>query len=231
MAKKVTKKTTAVKTKPVKRPPSTPTIPKNIIERIIGDLNSAKDQLEEYAAHLRALDRKRLNSIGTKREGFAQRAYRLAMDNPEFLPNYLTKARYTEDYDHFIVIQTAVDLENQVRELLLNINTECMDYFYTDGLDFYAAVSEAAKRRVDAAEAIHAELFNTYFKRKKSAGKPETETQQLKDAKAIIRGTKEGKFEAENIQPKAAGGVHKVIDEQFKDSARFKETEEGDIEE
>jgi hypothetical protein len=27
------------------------------------------------------------------------------------------------------------------------------------------------------------------------------------------------------------GGVHKVIDEQFKDTARFKDTEEGNIEE
>jgi hypothetical protein len=86
-------------------------------------------------------------STVSEREGFAQRAYRLAMDNPEFLPNYLTQYRYAEDYDHFMIMQTAVDLESQVRELLFNINIECMDYFYTDGLDFYATVSEAAKRR------------------------------------------------------------------------------------
>jgi hypothetical protein len=78
------------------------------------------------------------------------------MDNPGFLSNYLAQDRYTKDYDHFLIMQTAVDLENQMRGLLLNINIECMDYFYTDGLDFYATVSEAAKGRVDAAEAIHA---------------------------------------------------------------------------
>jgi hypothetical protein len=67
-----------------------------------------------------------------------------------------------------MILQTAVDLENHVRELLLNIKSSAWIIFYTDGPDFYAAVSETAKRRVDAVEVIHAELFNTYFKRKKS---------------------------------------------------------------
>jgi hypothetical protein len=48
---------------------------------------------------------------------------------------------------------------------------------------------------------------------------------------ALIKGTKDGKVIIENIKPKFSGGVHKIIDEQFKDSTRFKETEEGEIEE
>jgi hypothetical protein len=223
-------KTTTVKTSSVKRPPLTPSIPESTLRTIISDLTNVKNNLENYAAHLRALDRKRMQSIGVKKEGFAQRAYRLAMDNPEFLPNYLSQARYTEDYDHYMIVQTAVDLEKQIRELLLNIDTECMDYFYTDGLDFYASVREAAKRRVDAAESIHAELF-TFFKKKKSPNAPETEKELLRDAKGIIHGTRDGKFEAVNVKPKLTGGVHKVIDEQFKDTAHFKETEEGEIQE
>ncbi|MDR0472937.1 MAG: hypothetical protein LBH43_04640, partial [Treponema sp.] len=179
-----------------------------------------------------ALDRKRLQSIGTRKEGFAQRAYCLARDNPEFLPNYHAQERYTEDYNHFLILQTAADLENQVRELLKNINIECIDYFYPDGLDFYASVREAAKRRVDTAEAIHDELYDTCFKKmgKKTEGEP-TEKQLLREAKSIIIGTKEGKFEAVNIKPKATGGVHKVIDEKFSDTAKFKDTEEGEIDE
>jgi hypothetical protein len=223
-------KLTPIKSQSVKRPQQTPTIPENVLDSVISDLIQAKNSLEEYAAHLRALDRKRLQSIGVKKEGFAQRAYRLAMDNPEFLPNYLDPEKYTDDYNHYTMVQTAVDLEKQVRELLLNIDTECMDVFYTDGLDFYASVREAAKRRVDAAESIHSELF-TFFKKKKSPNAPETEKEQLRDAKGIIRGTREGKFEAVNVKPKMTSGVHKVIDEQFKDTAKFKETEEGDIEE
>jgi hypothetical protein len=220
-------KLTPIKATAAKR---TPGIPAITINRVIGNLASVKADLDNYAAHLRALDRKRLQSIGTRKEGFAQLAYRLAMDNPEFLPNYLAQDRYTDDFDHFLILQTAVNLEKQVNELLKNINIECMDYFYTDGLDFYASVREAAKRRVDAAETIYTELFDTYFKKMdKKTGTEPTEKQQLKDAKAIIRSTKEGKIEAVNIKPKAAGGIHKVIDEKFEESGKFKETEEGEI--
>jgi hypothetical protein len=35
----------------------------------------------------------------------------------------------------------------------------------------------------------------------------------------------------ENIKPKATGGVHKVIDERFSDSAQYRETEEGEMRE
>jgi hypothetical protein len=227
----VQSKLTPIKTSAVKRPPSTPTIPGITLNRVISNLSAIKRDLDTYAAHLRTLDRKRLNNIGTKREGFSQRAYRLAIDNPEFLPNYLSRDRYEEDYNYFEELQTAADLENQVRLLLNNINTECQDVFYTDGLDFYAAVREAYKRRVDAAEAVYKEIYETYFKKKKSPDKPETKKQQLRNAKGIINGTREGKFEAENIKPKASGGVHKVIDEQFKDSAHFKEDMEGEIDE
>jgi hypothetical protein len=103
-----------------------------------------------------------------------------------------------------------------------------MDYFYTDGLDFYAAVREAAKRRVDAAESLYEEL-KTSFNHKKGENAVETAKQQLRDVKGIIRGTKEGRFEAVNVKPKLTGGVHKVIDEQFKDTARFKEDIEDEI--
>ena len=214
-----------------KRPPLTPAIPQAVVEDIINGLTQVKADLEEYAAHLRTLDRKRLNNIGVKREGFAQRAYRLAMDNPEFLPNYLAQERYTEDFDQFTIIQTAVDLESQINELLLNINTEAMDFFYTDGLDFYASVREASERRVDAAESIHRELFDTYFKRKKSTTEGETEKQMLRDAKGIIKGTKNGKIEAVNIKPTATGGKHEIIDETYKNKTNFKATDEGQIEE
>ena len=222
-------KTISIKKPLVKRPPLTPAIPQAVVEDVINGLTQVKADLETYAAHLRALDRKRLNNIGVKREGFAQRAYRLAMDNPEFLPNYLSQERYTEDFNQFTIIQTAVDLQGQINELLRNIDTEAMDFFYTDGLDFYAAVREASERRVDAAESIHSELFETYFKRKKSSNAPETEKQMLRDVKGIIKGTKDGKFEAENIKPKLSGGRHDVIDEQFKDTARFKGDVEGSI--
>jgi hypothetical protein len=93
---------------------------------------------------------------------------------------------------------------------------------YTAGLDFYAAVREASKRRVDAAENIYDDLFKRYFERKKSPNAPETKKEQLRGAKGIISGRREGEFKTVNIKPKLPGGKHEVIDEQFKDTAKFK---------
>jgi hypothetical protein len=214
----------------VKRPPNTPFIPQQVITEVTLLLEQAKVKLEAYAAHLRTLDRRRLNNIGVKREGFAQRAFRLAMDNPEFLPNYLTRERYIDDYDHYVLMQSAVDADGQVHELMRNLNTENHDVFYTDGLDYYASVREAAKRRVDASESVFEDL-SPFFSRKKSPDAPETKKEQLRDIRGYVKGTKEGIAVIENIKPKKEGGVHKVIDEQFKDSAHYRDTEQGEINE
>jgi len=40
-----------------------------------------------------------------------------------------------------------------------------------------------------------------------------------------------GKIVVENITPKATAGKHKIIDEKFTDTAEYKETAEGKIEE
>jgi hypothetical protein len=214
-----------------KRPGGAPDIPLTFLSDIEESLKSTRDDLQDFAAHLRALDRKRLNHIGNKREGFAQRAYRLAMENPEYLPNYLSKNRYTEDYKYYIALQGVVVMEAQVHELLKNINVECMDYFYTDGLDFYASVREAAKRRVDAAESLYEELKSSFERMGKRGEEEPTEKELLRDAKSVARGKKDGRIVIENESPKMTGGKHTVIDETFKEDAKFRETGEGEIKE
>jgi hypothetical protein len=49
-------------------------------------INSVEIALDEYAAHLRALDSKRLNGVGMKKLGFIQETYDMALANPESLP-------------------------------------------------------------------------------------------------------------------------------------------------
>jgi hypothetical protein len=44
-----------------------------------------------------------------------------------------------------------------------------------------------------------------------------------------LNGKRDGKILVENINPKAAGGVHKVLDEKFANNEHYKETEEGEI--
>jgi hypothetical protein len=59
-----------------KRPPNNPDIPQNIITMLNQDLNAIKELLDNYAKHLRSLDRRRLNGVGIKKLGFIRRTER-----------------------------------------------------------------------------------------------------------------------------------------------------------
>jgi len=213
-----------------KRPPNNPEMPQSIIDNLNQDFNSIKELLDNFSQHLRALDRRRLNGVGIHKLGFINRAYELALENGEFLPHYLTLERFGTDIQYFVDFRSLVDLVTQIREKLWNITIQSADIAYTDALEFYASVREAAKRRVDAAETLHNAL-SVFFRHHRGEAEQPTEKQELKDFKALQHGKHDGKLVIENIKPKITGGKHKVIDETFKDSAKFKGDIEGNIEE
>ena len=217
-----------------RRPPNNPDMPQTIIDNLNTDFNSILELLDNFSQHLRALDRMRLNGVGIKKLGFIERAYELALENGEFLPHYLTLARFGTDLQYFLDFRTLVDLVTQIREKLWNVTIQSADIAYTDALDFYASVREAAKRRVDAAETLH-NILSPFFKgmgvRGANGEEVETEKQQIRDAKSAIKGKHDGKIIIENFKPKLTGGVHKVIDETYKDTAKFKDDINGEIKE
>jgi hypothetical protein len=219
--------------KATRRPPNNPDVPQATIDHLNTMLNDLKVILDNYAAHLRALDRMRLNGVGVKKLGFIERAYEIALENTEFLPHYLDIERFGEDIQYFMDFRSLVDLTDQVREKLWNITIQSADIAYTDALEFYASVREAAKRRVDAAETIYHEL-SIFFKRRRGETEGETEPTQkqgLRDFKALQHGKHDGRLIIENIKPKLSGGKRKIIDETFKDKAEFKGSIEGEIQE
>jgi hypothetical protein len=130
--------------------------------------------------------------------------------------------------------RSLTDLTAQIREKLWNITIQSSDIAYTDALEFYASVREAAKRRVDAAETIFHEL-STFFRRSRMAtedGETQpTEKQAKRDFDSLLHGRHDGKLVIENIKPKMTGGKRKVIDETFRDDIQFKDTIEGDFKE
>jgi len=211
-----------------KRPPNNPDMPQDIINSLNTDFNSIKELLDAFSQHLRALDRKRLNGVGVRKLGFINRAYEFALENAEFLPHYLTLDRFGADIQYFVDFRTLVDLVTQIREKLWNITIQSADIAYTDALEFYASVREAAKRRVDAAETIHNAL-SVFFKHHRGDTTEPTEKQELRDFKGLLHGKHDGKLVIENIKPKMTGGKHKVIDETFRDTAKFKDSVDGEI--
>jgi hypothetical protein len=196
------------------------------------DFSSIKELLENFAQHLRSLDRRRLNGVGIKHQGFIDRTLELAVDNPEFFPHYLTLEKFQDDDQYFVSFRALYDAAKQIQEILWNITIIASDVVYTDALEYYASVREAAKRRVDAAETLY-KVLEVFFKRRKPTGADglpiQTEKEEIHDAIAFIHGKKNGKFLAENISPTLKAGVHKIIDEKFTDSASFSEKADGEV--
>jgi hypothetical protein len=211
-----------------RRPPNNPDMPQLLIDDITSEFEDIKRVLDDYAAHLRALDRKRLNGVGIKTQGFIERAYEYAQTNPEFLPHYLTLDRFGEDNAYFVNFRNLFDTGKQIQEIIWNITLQSADIVYTDALEFYASVREAAKRRVDAAETMFKDL-ELFFKRKKTTAEEPTEKELKRDINSLLHGKRDGKVVVENIKPKTTGGARKVVDEHFTESAQYKESEEGEI--
>jgi len=211
-----------------KRPPNNPDVPQATIDQLNAELNQIKTLLDDYSQHLRALDRRRLNGVGVRKLGFIERAYEIALENSEFLPHYLTIERFGEDIQYFMDFRSLTDITAQIREKLWNITIQSADIAYTDALEFYASVREAAKRRVDAAETIFNEL-SPFFRRNRTETEEPTEKKAKHDFNSLIHGKHDGKLVIENIKPKMTGGKRKIIDETFKDTAEFKGSVEGEI--
>jgi len=215
----------------IRRPdPNLPPSP-HLIDEITHDLLTIIELVEEYAANLRALDRMRHNGVGMKRLGFIEAAFRISTNFPQYFPHWLSTAKFKADIDLFNSIRSLIDACRSLEEKVWNINVESADMIYTDALEYYSQVQDAANRRIDSAESLYTELHG-FFRGMGPRPKEEPTKKQLKkDFNALERGKKDGEIIVKNISPKTTGGKREIIDETFKVKGAFKETGEGSIEE
>jgi hypothetical protein len=217
-----------------RRPTPNPPLADDAITVMSNAFSAIRDMLEEAAANIRPLDRARLNGVGIKKQGFIERAYAAAVENLQFMPPYLTIEKFRDDFQYFVNLRTLTEACTQLREFIWNLTIQGADVSYTDALEYYASVREAAQRRIDGSETIFRDL-SPFFKRMgtpiKNGEEIETKKKTGSEVKALLNGKRDGKIVIENIRPKLTGGKHKVIDERFTDSAQYKETEEGEIRE
>ena len=215
----------------IRRPSPNPQPDIELINMITTDLHSIMEALDEFAANLRALDRIRHNGVGLKRLGFIEAAFRIASKFPEYYPHWLSTAKFQADINLFNAIRELLDACRSLEEKAWNINVESADMIYTNALEYYAQVQDAANRRIDSAESLYAELHGFFRGMGKKTEEEPTKKQLKRDFNALERGKKDGEIKIKNITPKTIGGKREIIDETFKDSARFKGSIEGDIEE
>jgi len=209
--------------------PNLPPSPE-VIDNITNNILELIEQLEGYTANLRALDRQRHNGVGLKRQGFIEAAFRLSTKFPQYFPHWLNTEKFKSDLDLFNAIRSLVEVCRSLEEKAWNINVESSDMVYTNALEYYSQVQDAANRRIDAAESIYIELHGFFRRGPLEADQP-TKKQLKRDINALERGTKDGEVIIRNIRPKTTGGKHEVIDETFRNTTSFKETDEGSLKE
>jgi hypothetical protein len=204
-----------------------------LLDQVKIEFNQIKFMIINYAQHLRPLDRRRLNSVGMRKLSFVEKAYELATENEEFLPHWLTIEKYAVDINRFNILESVMALAKQVEEMLWNITIESSDILFTNSLEFYSSVQDAAKRRVDAAESPFNEL-KPFFKNRghgSAEGEEPTDRQIERDFMATLHGRREGEVAVSNVKPKVRAGKREVVDKKFADSEQFKASEEGEISE
>ena len=179
--KATTKKPTtkkAVTRKPAPRRPDQNLPPTaTMVNSLTEDVLSIISEIDNYAANLRALDRARHNGVGIKRLGFIEAALRLSTKFPQYFPHWLTTAKFKTDLNLFNAIRSLVEVCRSLEEKAWNINIEASDMVYTDALEYYSQVQDAAQRRIDSAESIYKELFE-FFRHGPMEGEDGAPTQE-----------------------------------------------------
>jgi len=213
----------------IRRPSPNPQPDIELINMITTDLHSIMEALDNFAANLRALDRIRHNGVGLKRLGFIEAAFRIAAKFPEYYPHWLSTAKFQADINLFNAIRELLDACRSLEEKAWNVNVESADMIYTNALEYYAQVQDAANRRIDSAESLYTELHD-FFRGMGPKPKEEPTKKQLKrDFNALERGKKDGEISIKNISPKTTAGNREVIDETYKIKGAYKESDEGSI--
>ena len=129
----------------------------------------------------------------------------------------------------FNAIRELLDACRSVEEKAWNINVESADMIYTNALEYYSQVQDAANRRIDSAETLYTELHG-FFRGMGPKPKDEPTKKQLKrDINALERGKKDGEIIIKNVSPKTTAGKREVIDETYKIKGAYKESDEGSI--
>jgi hypothetical protein len=185
---------------------------------------------EEVDSNLTGRDRQRLISAGVRNNGFIDKTFDIAHDNPEFLPPHFDMAAFTENVRKFEELRQLMLVLQQFQQIATNAFMQQSDVCYREALRVYGSLREQARGRVPGAEPLFQALM-TFFRRRRRAGAEPTEHELELDFKRLIHGKADGKIVIENESPRVTEGVHKVVDNVHKNRAVIKESVDAEVDE
>lgn len=149
------------------------TIPEAVISEASQALNNALAILEPYLIALTPAERQAIPNMSDKTLPFVEKTLAYTASTPQFVPQYMNLTALKTDYqtyDQLIPLFRVVkQLSNGLDDTTMQAGAEC----YTNALNFYNSVKQAARIDVPGAKAIHEDLRKRFVK-----SKPEDEIKQ-----------------------------------------------------
>ena len=182
---------------------------------------------EGIGSSLTAADRRRLVGAGVRNNGFIDKAYDIAIDNPQFMPPHFNVAALARNMKDLEDLRQLLWTLQQFLQAVGNVLLVHSDSCYRDALRIYSSLREQTRNRVEGAEPLFKAL-ESYFRRgRKRTNEEPTEKQIEMEVKQLLHGKADGEIIVKNERPHLGGGLHEVIDHVHKDRSAFKETIEA----
>jgi hypothetical protein len=186
--------------------------------------------MEEVDTDLTGKDRQRLIGARVRNNGFIDKAFDIAHDNPEFMPPHFDINRLYENERRFEQLRQLMLILQQFMQLATNAFMVQSDFCYREALRIYGSLREQARGRVPGAEELFQALRN-FFNRRRRTGEEPTEHELELDFKRLIHGKADGEIIIKNESPHITEGVHKVVDNVHKGRSAFRETADAEVDE
>jgi hypothetical protein len=175
--------------------------------------------------------RRRKVGAGIKNYGFIVKTAELAVENPQFasLFNLTVLQNCISNFDESRNINILLQaMMRQTSNSMLTYSDEA----YSLSLLFYNSVRELARRGVPDAITLFRQL-QPFFRNHRTSreGKEPTEVEIMHDAKALMKGTKDGEIIIKNERPKTVGGKRTIVDETRKDKVAIRRSDDAEVEE
>lgn len=142
------------------------TIPEPVINEATELLNNALTVLNPYLIALTSAERQSIPNMSDKTLPFVAKTIAYSASSPQFVPNYMNLAALAADhqtYNQLIPLFRVVkQLSNGLDDTTMQSGAEC----YTNALNYYNSVKQAARIDVPGAKAIHEDLRKRFVKSK-----------------------------------------------------------------
>jgi hypothetical protein len=185
---------------------------------------------EGVDANLTGKDRLRLTSAGVRNNGFIDKTFDIAHDNPEFLPPHFSIDQFTANIHRFEELRQLMLVLQQFQQMAANAFMQQADVCYRDALRVYGSLREQTRAKVPGAEPLFQALM-TFFRRRRRPGAEPTEHELELDFKRLVHGKADGEIIVKNESPKMTEGVHKIVDDVHKNRAVIKESADVEVDE